>query len=163
MKNFYRNFDKELFYDAVKDEYTMDFDENQKEAIEYALNHGLSARMIAYTHIPAENMWHMIDYMKEKYVSRDYDAVKLWKIGQSGLSEKVCESCVYALKHGISMVDEIQDIYMYDEQLIYLVSVAASYDENICKYITKGVRIEEIEDLVQNIIARHKRKEKLSL
>ena len=155
-KTMYRNLDNEKYYDSKLGTYIMDFDEKQKEAIEYAINHMFHPELFTYTHIPAENMWHMISYIKNYFLKKEFEPIKLWKIGQSALSEKACESCVYALEKGISMVDDIENINQYSDEILYLVSVAASYGENYCKVLYPGIKEEEFEDTVQKMINRKK-------
>lgn len=150
-KKFFFNLDEENYYDRKEHTFLLPFTEDQKEAVNYAVNHELNPEVIAYTHISANNMWKMLKHIQNNRSKATYSPVKVWKIGQTDLSEDAFDSCLDALSHDISMVDEIENIYQYSDDILYLVSVAASYNINICNKIYPGISENTVLDIVQTI------------
>lgn len=126
------------------------FDENQEKLILDWIKHYKPYEVIAYASLPYDNM-RMID----KYGFIDppgperVSFYKLWKITHTDLTAVKTIGCMIALTYGVELVEIIDNISEYNDEIIALVGLGFSFGVNIIKYIDKHTTVDEVLDLLE--------------
>ena len=140
------NLDGEAVIDLNTGEYLMDFDEYQKEQLDRALEHGWSIRGFAYKNLPGEFMNMLVlnfsDKNKKGPIPSDLD---IWKLVHTDLDPDQFCHCAGALFDGLNMVDKIDNICMYSNSFLYIVSIVNKFhDVDITDKIHPELSLDEL-------------------
>ncbi len=121
-------------------EFYMQFSNDQKKVLKEALENNISIRGVAFMNVPADVMKFVLyKAFNEHYnPNKPIADVELWKILHSTIAtdaQKV-EACIIAVCNGVSMLDEIENINVYNIDILNLVAKEAKSGHNICSKVS---------------------------
>ena len=145
------NLDGEAVLDLNTGEYLMNFSERQMESMDHLLRRSLSIRGLAYVGLPDEHMEFievcLIDDALHHNLPIPSD-LDIWKVVHTDLDIKQFCYVFGALPYGLNMVDKIENICMYSNSFLRIVSNGIRiHDIDLTGYIHPDLTLDELNQI----------------
>lgn len=160
----YENLDGELFFDINKGKFTMNFDDDQMQLLEYGLEHNMPVQAIAYPFVSAQCMHDIMEFMSENQGTLEIHNMKridYWKTAMMYHHNPAeCKSVLSAMEYGVNVFEEFPNVKILDSQTLELISIAASCGENVCKKVRSGLLGQNLANYIERTIDKNAKRKR---
>lgn len=160
----YCNLDGNVFFDESISKFTLNFDDDQMEMLQYGLEHNLPVQAIAYTSVSALCMRVIMDFMLEgqkENIYHNMQRIDYWKTAMVFKDPEDCKSALTAMEYNVNIFKEFDDVTQIDSQTMQIIATAASCGYNACGDVKKGLSGQELYDYVgKKVDVKEKRRKR---
>jgi hypothetical protein len=157
----YQNLDGDYFYDAGKQKFTMNFDDDQMMLLEYGLKHNMPVQALAYPSVSAWCMHDIMEFMMEnqgEFVYHNIRRIDYWKVAMIFQNPADCRNALTAMEYDVNIFNEFTNVRILEPQTIELIAIAAANGQNVCGQVKRGLKGAELKEYIENMAEKNAKK-----